>query len=133
MTNLTETARQDMDALASRLFKAIESADVEVVAQIYAPDVAYWINFSDQTLGLDSILDLTRFFTQKVKGLHYEIQSREFFPGGLVQRCIITGELASGEMLAVPLCLIIYIEDGRITRLYEYMDFASFAPVLKAD
>ena len=131
MKNLTEAARREMDALASRLFMAIESADVEAVKQIYAPDVLYWVNFSDQTLGLDSILELTRFFTQKVKGLHYEVDSREFFPGGLVQRCRITGELTSGEAMDVPLCLIIYVENGLITRLYEYMDFASFKSVLE--
>jgi len=129
MTNLTEAARQDMDALASRLFEAIERADIAAVEQIYAPDVEYWVNFTDQTQGLDTILEMTRLFSRKVKGLHYEIESREFFPGGFVQRSRIAGELASGEALAVPLCLIIYVEDGRITRLYEYINVASFMPV----
>jgi ketosteroid isomerase-like protein len=129
MTNLTEAARQDMDALANRLFDAIERADVATVEQIYAPDVQYWVNFTDQTLGLDTILEMTQLFTQKVKNFHYKIESREFFPGGFVQRCRITGELASGEALALPLCLVIYVEDGQITRLYEYINVASFMPV----
>jgi len=46
---------------------------------------------------------MVRLFSQKIKGLHYDVESREFFPGCLVQRCKITGELASGEALAVPL------------------------------
>ena len=78
---------------------------------------------------LDTILNMGRIFTRKVKGLHYEVVSREFFPGGFVQRCKITGELASGEALAVPLCLVIYLEDGRIVRLYEYIDAASIMPL----
>ena len=69
-------------------------------------------------------------FTRKVKGLHYEIKSREFFPGGFVQRSRVTGKLASGEALTVPLCLVIYVEDGRIVRLYEYLDPAPIMPVL---
>jgi ketosteroid isomerase-like protein len=129
MQNLTEAARQDMDALASRLFEAIERADIAAVEQIYAPDVEYWVNFTDQTQGLDTILEMTRLFSRKVMDLHYEIESREFFPGGFVQRCRITGELASGEALAVPLCLVIYVKDGRISRLYEYINVASFMPV----
>jgi len=129
MTNLTEAARQDMDALANRLFEAIERADIAAVEQIYAPDVEYWVNFTDQTQGLDTILEMTRLFSRKVKDLHYEIESREFFPGGFVQRCRITGGLASGEALAVPLCLVVYVKDGRITRLYEYINVASFMPV----
>lgn len=129
MTNLSEAAGQDMDALANRLFEAIERADIAAVEQIYAPDVEYWVNFTDQTQSLDTILEMTRLFSRKVKDLHYEIESREFFPGGFVQRCRITGELASGEALAVPLCLVIYVNDGRITRIYEYINVASFMPV----
>ena len=128
MTNLTEAARQDMDALASRLFEAIERADIDAVEQAYDPDVEYWMNVMPETQGLEAILDMVRIFTLKVKGLHYEVESREFFPGGFVQRCRIKGELASGEALAVPLCLVIYVKDGRITRLYEYIDIASFMP-----
>jgi hypothetical protein len=41
----------------------------------------------------------------------------------------ITGELASGEALAVPLRLVIYVEDGRIARPYEYIDGASMTPL----
>ena len=122
MTNLTEAARQEMDALANRFFDAIERADIDAVEQAYAPDVEYRINFMPGVQGLEMILDMVRIFHQKVKNLHYDVESREFFPGGFVQRCKIMGELASGEALAVPLCLILYVEDGRIVRLYEYLD-----------
>ena len=122
MTNLTEAARQDMDAFANRFFDAIERADIDAVEQAYAADVEYRINFIPETQGLEMILDMVRIFHQKVKNLHYDVEAREFFPGGFVQRCRIMGELASGEGLAVPLCLIIYVEDGRIARLYEYLD-----------
>jgi len=122
MTNLTEAARRDMDAFANRFFDAIERADIDAVEQAYAPDVEYRINFMPGVQGLEMILDMVRIFHQKVKNLHYDVESREFFPGGFVQRCKIMGELASGEALAVPLCLILYVEDGRIVRLYEYLD-----------
>ena len=129
MTNPTEAARQEMDALANRFFDAIERADIDAVEQAYSPDVEYWMNVTRQSQGLDAVLQLARLFSRKVKGLHYEIESRDFFPDGFVQRCRITGELASGEALDVPLCLVIYVEDGRIVRLYEYIDVASIASV----
>ena len=122
MTNLTEAARQNMDAFANRFFDAIERADIDAVEQAYAPDVEYRINFIPETQGLEMILDIMRIFHQNVKNLHYDVEASEFFPGGFVQRCRIMGELASGKGLAVPLCLIIYVEDGRIVRLYEYLD-----------
>ena len=44
MTDPTEAARQEMDALANRFFDAIERADIDALEQAYAPDVEYWIN-----------------------------------------------------------------------------------------
>ncbi len=131
MTNLTEKAHRDMDELANRFFDAIERADIDAVKQVYAPDVAYWMNAMPEKQDLDAILNLISFFHQKVKNLHYEVESREFFKGGFVQRSKIMGDLASGEALAVPLCLIIYVEDGRIVRLYEYIDTASMMSVFE--
>ena len=131
MANLTEEAREDMDELANRLFDAIARADVDAVKQAYAPDVVYWMNAMPESLGLDALLNLVRVFHQKVKNLRYEVESREFFPGGFVQRCKIAGEAAvSGKSFAVPLCLIIYVNDGRIVRLYEYINAASLLPFL---
>ena len=129
MTDPSEAARQEMDALANHLFDAIERADIDAVEQAYAPHVEYWMNVTRQSQGLDAVLQLVRLFSTKVKDLHYVIESRDFFPGGFVQRCRITGELASGEALEVPLCLVIYVEDGRIVRLYEYIDVGSIASV----
>lgn len=130
MTHSTEAARQEMDAIANRLFDAIERADIDGVKQAYAPNVQYWMNLTDQIEGLDTLLHLTQVFNEKVKNLHYEIESREFFSGGFVQRCRIRGEISTGGALAVPLCLIIHVEDGRIVRLYEYIDSASIMPAL---
>ena len=131
MANLIEKAHREMDELANRLFDAIARADVDAVEQAYAPDVVYWMNAMPESLGLDALLNLMRVFHQKVKNLHYEVESREFFPGGFVQRCKIMGEAtASGKSFAVPLCLIIYVENGRIVRLYEYIDAASLLPFL---
>ena len=129
MTDPNESARQEMDALANRFFDAIERADIDALEQAYAPNVEYWMNLTGESQGLDAVLQLARLFSQKVKGLHYEVEAREFFPGGFVQRCRITGEIASGEVLGVPLCLVIHVEDGRIARLYEYIDAASIMPL----
>ena len=60
--------------------------------------------------------------------MRYEIQARDFFPGGFVQRHVVHGSLRSGEKLALPVCLVIHVEDDRIARLYEYLDGAAVAP-----
>jgi ketosteroid isomerase-like protein len=130
MTHNTKAEHREMDALANRFFNAIERADFDAVKQIYSPDVEYWVNVRDESRGLDAVLELVKQFSLKVKNMHYDIESREFFPGGFVQRCRVTGELSSGEGLSVPVCLVIHIEEGRISKLYEYLDAASIMHVL---
>ena len=73
MTDLTEAARQEMDALANRFFDAIERADIDAVEKAYDPDVEYWMNVTGQSQGLDAVLELVRLFSRKVRNLHYEV------------------------------------------------------------
>jgi ketosteroid isomerase-like protein len=53
------------------------------------------------------------------------VLARDFFPGGFVQRHVLHGKLASGELVAAPVCLVVHVADGRIERLYEYLDPAA--------
>ena len=117
------------DQLASDFFAAIERADIDALEGLYSPDVGVWINATGRTQGREASLRLLRVFTSRVKELRYDIESREFFRGGFVQRHVLRGKLASGEVLAVPVCLVVHVLDGRIERLYEYLDAAAIAPV----
>jgi ketosteroid isomerase-like protein len=58
--------------------------------------------------------------------------ARDHFPGGFVQRHVLHGKLASGEPVAAPVCIVIYVQHGRIRELFEYLDQeavrAAFAP-----
>ena len=67
------------------------------------------LNVTGENQGLDAILELSRLFSRKVKDLHYEVESQEFFAGGFVQRCRITGELESEDALT----------SQRLTHLFE--------------
>ena len=118
-----------VDALASRFFAAIERGDLDAIEAIYSPDVAVWVNVTRQTSGLAANLRLLRSFTARVRDLHYEVEERSLIPGGFVQRHTITGRLASGETISVPVALIVRVADGRITRIDEYLDSAAIAPV----
>ena len=129
---------QEMDDLANRFFGAIEQADFDALEKLYSPDVVYWMNAMPHTQNLEMLLNLARLFHQKINNLQYEVESREFFEGGFVQRSIIKGDLASGESgeqgeqgesFAVPICLIIYVENGQIVRLFEYINPAPLMPV----
>jgi ketosteroid isomerase-like protein len=124
-----QAAFEEVEQVASAFFAAIERADIDAIEALYSPEVEVWINVTGKSQGRAESVKLLRAFTSRVKGLAYEIELREPIAGGFLQRHILRGELASGQKLAVPVCLVVHVEDGRISRLYEYLDSAAIAPV----
>jgi ketosteroid isomerase-like protein len=115
----------ETDAIASEFFDAIARGDLDRVREIYSPDAEIWHNVTGRTQTREENLGLLRFFTGRVSELRYEVLEREFFPGGFVQRHVLHGRLASGELIAAPVCLVVHLSGGRIDRLFEYLDPAS--------
>jgi ketosteroid isomerase-like protein len=110
------------EAIANRFFAAIERGDLDGVRELYAPDVRVWHNVTGRTQTREENLRLLTFFASRVADRRYEVLGRDHFPGGFVQRHVLHGKLASGETVAAPVCLVVYVADGRIRELYEYLD-----------
>ena len=113
------------ETIASEFFAAIERADLNAVRELYSPQVEVWHNVTGQSQTREENLALLRYFTGRVSELRYEVLAREFFQGGFVQRHILHGKLESGDPIAAPVCLIVYISADRIDRLFEYLDPAA--------
>lgn len=118
---MSDTAEQ----VASSFFAAIERGDLDAVRALYAPGVEVWHNVTGRSQTRDENLALLRSFTGRVSALRYEVLSRDFFRGGFVQRHVLHGRLASGDAITAPICLVVYVSDGRIDRLFEYLDPAA--------
>jgi ketosteroid isomerase-like protein len=115
----------ETDVIASEFFAAIERRDLDKVRELYAPEAAIWHNVTGRSQTREENLALLRYFTGRVSELRYEVLAREVFPGGFVQRHVLHGKLESGEPVAAPVCLVVYVAGGRIERLFEYLDPAS--------
>jgi len=118
----TPVAAQETEAIASALFAAIARGDLGAVRELYSPDVEIWHNVTGKTQTREENLSLLRYFTGRVSELRYEVLARELFEGGFVQRHVLHGKLESGELIAAPVCLVVYVSGGRITRIFEYLD-----------
>lgn len=115
----------ETDAIATEFFAAIERGDLDKVRQLYSPDAAIWHNVTGRIQTRDENLALLRYFTGRVSELRYEVLGREVFQGGFVQRHVLHGKLESDELVAAPVCLVVYVAGGRIERLFEYLDPAA--------
>ena len=114
-----------VEQLAQDFFAAIERGDLAAVRDFYAPDVRIWHNVTGKTQTREENLRLLTLFTGRVQARRYEVLGRDFFPGGFVQRHILHGKLASGEAITAPVCIVIYVAEGRIRELFEYLDPAA--------
>jgi ketosteroid isomerase-like protein len=119
----------ETETLASEFFAAIERGDLEAVRGFYSPGVEVWHNVTNRRQTRDENLRLLKYFTGRVSDRRYELLAREFFPGGFVQRHVLHGKLASGELIAAPVCLVIHVSGGKIDRVFEYLDPAAIRGV----
>lgn len=116
-------------SLARRLLAALERGDLDDVRELYAEDVRVWNNVSRQPLDRNAALRLQKLFLSRVRDLRFEILDLRDFPGGAVDRHILRCTAPGGEAVEVPIAIVWEYRDGRITRLYEYLDPAALAPV----
>jgi len=118
--------------IGERLIRAIEAGDVEAIRALYAPGVRVWHAHDGVEQNLDENLGVLSWMSRNVKGLHYTQVRRERTENGFVQQHVLRGTTSAGEELAVPACLVVRIESGRIVRIDEYLDSATLAPLERA-
>ena len=122
---------EDIDRLATRLFSAIEDGDLEAVEDLYAPDVTVWHNVTGKIQNRQENLRSLRAVTRRVYELSYDVVDRKFFPGGFVQRHVARGILGWGAAVAIPICFVAEVADGRFTAIYQYLDAAAVDAVFE--
>lgn len=119
----------EIDTIASEFFAAIERGDLDAVSESYSPQAEIWHNVTNRSQTREENLRLLKYFTRRVSERRYEVLAREFFPGGFVQRHILHGKLGSGDLIAAPVCLVIYVSNGKVDRVFEYVDPAAIRGV----
>jgi len=123
--------------LARRFFTAIEKGDLETIKGIYHPDVSIWHNFDPleqraRGQSREESLAVLEILPEILEGINYDVSSLEETSTGFVQQHLLQGTLLNGEKLNLPACIICRVENGRITRLDEYMDTNTAAQLLQS-
>lgn len=118
------------EQVAERFGAAIESLDVDRLRAIYADDVVIWHGATGQAMGPDENCAMLAKLFALVDDFHYENIQRHPIPGGIVQQHVATGRFADGTPLPrLNACMVIKVRDGLITRIDEYFNADTFAPV----
>lgn len=118
-----------MEALAKRLFDALETADVATLKELYADDAVLWTNTLQRPM---SAADMSAFLPRMAKRFaarRYENRRLHVFPGGFAHRHRLTCVRMDGAHTAAEICALVYVEDGKVVRIEEYLDAQQLAAI----
>ncbi len=108
---------------AERLFAAIAAKDVSAVGDLYAEDIEVWHNFSNRCQDKAANLQTLAGLCGSVDHLTYDVAERlQLDDGRILQRHVLRATPAGGAEIAIPACILLRIEGGRIKRIDEYLD-----------
>ncbi|MBP1820142.1 nuclear transport factor 2 family protein [Mycobacterium sp. OAE908] len=123
----------DIDAIADRLFHAIENGDIATVQQLWADDVVVW-KVADRGRDRVRALRVIGWFVDATTERRYEILERQFFEGGFVQQHILHANGRNGGSISMRVCIVIKVgANGLINRVDEYFDPAEMGPLLESE
>jgi len=126
------TTANDMNLLADRFMRAIETGDLPAIRACYAPDARIWHNNDGLEQTVEENARVLDWVVRHLPKRHYEIKSRHVFDGGYVQQHVLQGTLRNGKAFSMPACLVVTVTNGKIARLEEYLDSAQTQPLREA-
>jgi ketosteroid isomerase-like protein len=115
-------AGADALAVADRLFRAIEAGRIDVVGALYATDAVIWHNHDGVEQTPEENLRTLRWLVDNLTGVRYTDIRRSVTATGFVQQHVLCVTTRAGTHVELPACIVAAVEDGRITRLEEYLD-----------
>ena len=116
-------------AVLDRMFTAIPAGDIEAVRAIYHPAAAIWHNTDNLEQAVSDNLRTLGWVASNIKQLSYDnIRRTAMDSGQVVQEHVLRGIGPSGKQLNIVGTIVFtFDDDGRITRLEEYLDSAQVA------
>lgn len=115
----------EMLAFAEKFVGAIQSGDVDTVRACYAPDAKLWHNTDNIEQTVDQNMKVLDWFIRTLPDRNYRVVRREALKDGFLQQHVLEATLPDGTEWKMDACCVIKVENGRITRLDEYLDSAA--------
>ena len=112
--------------LCNDFFDAIERNDLDAVADCYAPDMTMWVNLTGTEMPREENLEVLRQGASLHRRRTYDDRRINAFDDGFVVQYTTTIVALDGTKVALSSCLVADVRDGKITKLYEYMDSGQF-------
>ena len=114
--------------LVHTLFDAIEAGDIAAVAECYAPGMTMWFNATGQTTTREENLEALVSGKELHRRRTYNDRNINTFDDGFVVQYTLNVVAHNGMKVPLSACLVGEVRDGKITKLFEYLDSGKFTP-----
>ena len=112
--------------LCHTLFDAIEHGDLATVAECYAPQMTIWSNYTGETMTRDENLAALAAGAVVHRRRLYNDRIISTFDDGFVVQYTMNVVPHDGKRRALWACLVAEVRDGKITKMFEYLDSGKF-------
>ena len=107
---------------AKHFINCIETGDVDGFRACYHDDAGIWHNYDGKTQTIDENLAILKNMLKHAEKIHYDIKRREEISGGFLQQHTLRITTKDGKSLSTEAIALVFVRDGKIHRLEEYID-----------
>lgn len=116
--------------IAEKWSSLLPNKDAEIISEIYHEDAETWHNYDRKNMSMEEISELVQVIFRSFENIGFTNIKRSITETGFVQQHDIVGTHVNGATLNVAACVVVTINDGKISRLEEYIDPAPVFSVL---
>jgi ketosteroid isomerase-like protein len=108
--------------LAHQFFDAVEKGDRGTLERLCTQDAVIWHNYDQLEGPFKKVIPRLHKAATVLKHLSYAQRRYTPLPDGALAQHSLTGTLPDGSTIDAPVIVRLYMRDGRIHRLEEYLD-----------
>jgi ketosteroid isomerase-like protein len=116
----------EMRKLCHALLDAIEQGDLAGVDACYAPDMTMWANTSGTAMSREDNLAVLDKGRDMMRRRTYNDRTVNTFDDGFMAQYTVNVVAHDGTERALWTCLVAEVRDGKITKLFDYLDSGKF-------
>ncbi len=130
---MSSAQADQIDAVANRLFTAIEQGDAAELCKLLSDDIVVCKTADQHTRDKVRALRVLDWLIGATDQRRYDVSDRRFFDGGFVQQHTLHAAAHDGATISMRACIVAKVNpEGRITRIDEYFDPADLSPLLRS-
>ena len=118
--------------LCHALLDAIERGDIAAVDACYAPEMTLWANITGAEITREENLTVLERGRSAHRRRTYDDRRIHTFDDGFMAQYTVSITTHAGEKRALWACLVAEVRDGKITKLFDYLDSGKFSTAPKA-